>query len=68
MPFEQVPREYLKGARWVEPTLLAEIKYTNVTRAGILRHASFVGLRDHKLRLTFTRRFISGDLRLLVCR
>jgi bifunctional non-homologous end joining protein LigD len=49
MPFEHVPREYLKGARWVEPRLLAEIKFSNVTRAGILRHPSFVGLRDDKV-------------------
>jgi bifunctional non-homologous end joining protein LigD len=48
MPFEYVPREYLKGARWVEPKLLAEVKYSNVTRAGILRHASFVELREDK--------------------
>jgi hypothetical protein len=46
MPFEHVPREYFKGARWVELKLLAEVKYTNVTRYGVLRQASFVGLRD----------------------
>jgi len=48
MPFVSVPREYLKGARWVEPNLLAEVKFSNITRDGILRHPSFVGLRDDK--------------------
>jgi bifunctional non-homologous end joining protein LigD len=37
-----------KGRAWIEPKLLAEIKFTNVTRHGILRHASFVGLRNDK--------------------
>jgi bifunctional non-homologous end joining protein LigD len=48
MPFASVPREYLKGARWVEPHLLAEVKYSNITRDGILRHPSFIGLREDK--------------------
>jgi bifunctional non-homologous end joining protein LigD len=47
-PFKSVPKEYLKGARWVEPKLIAEVKYGNVTRDGILRHPSFVGLREDK--------------------
>lgn len=47
MPFVSVPREYLKGARWVDPQLL-EVKYSNITRDGILRHPSFVGLREDK--------------------
>jgi bifunctional non-homologous end joining protein LigD len=47
-PFVSVPREYLKGARWIEPQLLAEVKFSNITRDGILRHPSFVGLREDK--------------------
>lgn len=37
-----------KGARWVEPTLVAEVRYANLTRDGRLRHAAFVGLRADK--------------------
>jgi ATP-dependent DNA ligase len=31
-----------------EPQLLAEVKFSNITRDGILRHPSFVGLREDK--------------------
>lgn len=34
--------------RWVRPTLVAEISFAGVTRDGLLRHASFLGLRDDK--------------------
>ncbi len=34
----------VKGAVWCMPTLRAEVAYRDVTREGILRHASFKGL------------------------
>lgn len=37
-----------KGSNWVEPRLVAEIEFTEWTRAGTLRHPSFKGLRDDK--------------------
>ena len=37
-----------KGVHWVEPRLVAQIRYGNVTADGILRHASFEGLREDK--------------------
>jgi len=37
-----------KGVHWVEPCLVAQIRYGNVTADGILRHASFEGLREDK--------------------
>lgn len=37
-----------KGAVWVRPELVAEIEYRALTADGILRHASFVGLREDK--------------------
>lgn len=40
-----VPR---KGAHWTEPRLVAEVRYGNWTADGILRHASFQGLREDK--------------------
>jgi bifunctional non-homologous end joining protein LigD len=37
-----------KGVHWVEPHLVAEVRYSNVTTDGILRHPSFQGLREDK--------------------
>jgi bifunctional non-homologous end joining protein LigD len=43
-----VPRADRKGARWIEPVLVAEIAFTEFTNEGILRHPSFVALREDK--------------------
>lgn len=46
-PFEPVPpREYQKGATWVEPELVARIELTEWTNEGLVRHASFLGLDE----------------------
>jgi bifunctional non-homologous end joining protein LigD len=37
-----------RRARWVEPTLVAEVVFSNWTRDGRLRHPSFVRLRPDK--------------------
>ncbi|HTT89500.1 MAG TPA: non-homologous end-joining DNA ligase [Acidimicrobiales bacterium] len=37
-----------RGARWVEPSLVAEVTFSNWTRDGRLRHPSFEGLRTDK--------------------
>ncbi|MET0340966.1 MAG: non-homologous end-joining DNA ligase [Polyangiales bacterium] len=48
-PFANPPRGApVKGARWVEPVLVAEIAFTEFTKDGHLRHPSFVGLREDK--------------------
>jgi len=31
---------------WVEPTVIADIAFTELTEDGILRHASFKGLKE----------------------
>ena len=38
----------VRGAKWVRPRLVAEVAYAEITPDGILRHASFVGLRADK--------------------
>ena len=47
-PFVSVPRAYQRGARWVEPRLLAEVAFTTWTADHLLRHPSFEGLREDK--------------------
>src|SRR4028119_2431001 len=44
----EVPRADRKGAHWIEPKLVAEIAYTEFTTDGVLRHPSFIGLREDK--------------------
>ena len=47
-PFANVPRPIARNARWVTPELVAEIGYTEFTPDGILRHPSFLALREDK--------------------
>ncbi|MFL6736202.1 MAG: DNA ligase D [Sphingomonas sp.] len=44
----EVPRADRKGAHWIAPRLVAEIAFAEFTDDGILRHPSFVGLREDK--------------------
>jgi bifunctional non-homologous end joining protein LigD len=44
----QVPRADARGAHWVKPTLVAEIAFAEFTAEGVVRHASFLGLRGDK--------------------
>jgi len=43
-PFENPPRE--KAVTWLRPQLVAEVAYAERTDEGILRQASFMGLRE----------------------
>ncbi|HKX38461.1 MAG TPA: DNA ligase D [Burkholderiales bacterium] len=43
-PFENPPRQ--KGVTWLRPALVCEVAYTEKTDEGILRQASFMGLRE----------------------
>ena len=42
------PRTAVKGAHWLDPKLVAEIAFTEETIDGVLRHPSYLGLRDDK--------------------
>jgi len=44
----EVPRPERKGAHWIKPELVAEINFTEFTDEGILRHPSFIALREDK--------------------
>jgi bifunctional non-homologous end joining protein LigD len=44
----EVPRADRKGAHFIQPKLVAEIAFTEFTGDRILRHPSFIGLREDK--------------------
>ena len=47
-PPAAVPRAEARGAHWVKPKLVAEIAFAQFTADGVVRHASFLGLRGDK--------------------
>ena len=47
-PFHQQPKT-LGRPHWVKPKLVAQVRYTEVTDDGRLRHPAYLGLRDDKL-------------------
>ena len=46
--FDKVPRDIARRAKWIEPELVAEVDFTELTPDGVLRHPSFSGLRTDK--------------------
>ncbi|MEA3057819.1 MAG: bifunctional non-ous end joining protein LigD, partial [Sphingomonadales bacterium] len=44
----EVPRADRKGAHWIEPQLVAEVAFAEFTGDGVLRHPSFIALREDK--------------------
>jgi bifunctional non-homologous end joining protein LigD len=47
-PFHQAPKT-LGKPHWVKPKLVAQVRYTEVTDDGRLRHPAYLGLRDDKV-------------------
>lgn len=47
-PVVGMPRAEARVARWVQPRLLAEVEYTEVTPYCLVRHPNFKGLREDK--------------------
>ncbi|MDS0140607.1 DNA ligase [Amycolatopsis sp. CM201R] len=48
-PFsDRIPSQYTRVARWVEPVLVAEVQYAEVSTDGKLRKPAFKGLRTDK--------------------
>ena len=43
-----VPRSVMRGSHWLEPKLVGEVAFTEFTKEGILRHPSFIALREDK--------------------
>ncbi|WP_404478957.1 DNA ligase D [Novosphingobium sp. BL-52-GroH] len=44
----EAPLAAIRGAHWLEPKLVAEIAYIEFTDEGVLRHPSYLGLREDK--------------------
>ncbi|WP_298692685.1 DNA ligase D [uncultured Sphingomonas sp.] len=44
----EVPRVAARGVTWVAPKLIAEVAFAEFTGDNVLRHASFLGLREDK--------------------
>jgi len=44
----EAPRAAVRGARWIDPKLVAEVAYAEITGDGVLRHPSYLGLREDK--------------------
>ena len=47
-PSKGITADDMKKLRWIEPQLVAEVRFTEWTSYGLLRHATFAGLRDDK--------------------
>ncbi|GAO40510.1 putative DNA ligase [Sphingomonas changbaiensis NBRC 104936] len=47
-PTVEAPRAAVRGARWVKPELVAEIAFTEFTADNVVRHGSFIALREDK--------------------
>jgi|TARA_R100000501_G_scaffold13654_5_gene25029 bifunctional non-homologous end joining protein LigD len=47
-PPAEVPKVAARGAVWATPKLVAEVAFAEFTGEGVLRHASFIGLREDK--------------------
>ncbi|TCI00775.1 DNA ligase D [Roseococcus sp. SYP-B2431] len=47
-PTVQAPTAKVKAAHWLQPELVAEVAYAEMTDDGELRHASYIGLREDK--------------------
>jgi bifunctional non-homologous end joining protein LigD len=43
-----IPRPHAKDAHWVEPEIVGEVAFGEWTKAGILRHPAWRGLRPDK--------------------
>ncbi len=47
-PAVEVPRAARRGSHWIEPKLVGEVAFAEFTSDGVLRHPSFIALREDK--------------------
>ncbi|QHD69021.1 DNA ligase D [Sphingobium yanoikuyae] len=44
----EASRAAVRGAHWIKPKLVAEVAFIEFTNEGVLRHSSYLGLREDK--------------------
>jgi bifunctional non-homologous end joining protein LigD len=54
-PFENPPADARKGAHWVKPKLVAQVRFATWTADSLVRQAAFLGLREDKPSAEVTR-------------
>jgi bifunctional non-homologous end joining protein LigD len=47
-PFDGVPADHRRGAKWVEPDLVAQVEFSEWTDEGRMRQPVFLGLREDR--------------------
>jgi bifunctional non-homologous end joining protein LigD len=47
-PFESVPADAKKGAHWVKPEVVAQVRFSTWTADELVRQAAFLGVREDK--------------------
>lgn len=47
-PFGRSPKTRKGSVHWAEPKLVAQVRFTEWTEDGSMRHPTFLGLRDDK--------------------
>lgn len=47
-PAQDVPDDVARDAQWVRPEFVAEVEFAEFTADGMVRHGSYLGLRDDK--------------------
>lgn len=47
-PFKNLTRDAKKGARWVKPEMVAQVRFATWTTDNLIRQAAFLGLREDK--------------------
>ena len=57
----RMPRVRRGDVQWVEPLLVAQVRYAEWTHDGRLRHAAYLGLRDDKAASEVTRPSLRAD-------
>ncbi|WP_395646458.1 DNA ligase D [Terricaulis sp.] len=47
-PAVKIPRELMRGAKWVDPELVVQVRYGELTPDGYVRHGVYLGVRGDK--------------------
>ncbi len=47
-PFEKVPGDAQRGAKWVRPEMVVQVRFTTWTADDLVRQAAFLGIREDK--------------------